>query len=581
MAASFDLLSALTERGKLSRQDAERVRKEAAHRGVEPDRVVYEQSLVSESDMATVKADALGLEKKQFGQDETIPRDVLQAIPQESSKFYRMLALASDSTTLSVGMVYPEQTKGQEAAAFIAKGLNKQLRMYVITPSDFDRLFKGYSSFGEDIASALATIKKQTKGQSVTIGSMVMNLDDASSLKSEETPIIRMVSDMVAHGINEHASDIHIEPERTRLRIRYRVDGDLYSALYLPLEVQPAIVSRIKIMANLKIDETRAPQDGRFSAIVSGRQIDFRVSTFPTANGEKVAIRILDPSTGLRTLEQLGFSQWNFAKAQDALKKPFGMILATGPTGSGKSTTLYAMLQVLNQDGLNVVTLEDPIEYFMDGVNQSQVIPEIGYTFGSGLRSILRQDPNVIMVGEIRDQETAELGVHAALTGHIMPSSLHTNNAVGAIPRLIDLGVQRFLLPATLTIVISQRLLRALCDQCKKPVQATGEMEKIISDALATLPDEIKKQVPFRKPYTVYEPVGCSACKGKGTIGRIGAYEILHMTPELESLILNGQGEANIFEEAHRQGMTTMRQEGIFHALNGKVSLAEVIRETA
>ncbi len=254
------------------------------------------------------------------------------------------------------------------------------------------------------------------------------------------------------------------------------------------------------------------------------------------------------------------------------------MILSTGPTGSGKSTTLYAMLQILNQDGLNVVTLEDPIEYFMDGINQSQVIPEIGYTFGSGLRSILRQDPNVIMVGEIRDQETAELGVHAALTGHVMLSSLHTNNAVGSIPRLIDLGVQRFLLPATITIIVSQRLLRTLCDQCKKPVQATGEMEKVIGDALATLPDGIKKQIPFKKPYTIYEPVGCSACKGKGTTGRIGAYEILRMTPELESLILEGGGEAKIFEEAKSQGMTTMKQDGVLKVLNGITSLEELRR---
>jgi type IV pilus assembly protein PilB len=305
-----------------------------------------------------------------------------------------------------------------------------------------------------------------------------------------------------------------------------------------------------------------------------------RVSTFPTANGEKVAIRILDPSVGLMHIENLGLSEWNLNIILQAIKKPFGMVLVTGPTGSGKSTSLYALLQILNQDGVNVVTLEDPVEYFVPGVNQSQVIPEIGYSFASGLRSILRQDPDVIMVGEVRDNETAELAVHSALTGHLVLSTLHTNNAVGTIPRLVDLGVQRFLIPATLNIIVAQRLARRLCPKCKRLVQPTNDQGQVIDKALKELPSEFAKTLSFSKPYQLYEPVGCDECKGKGFFGRIGLYEVLHMTPELEKIILTSGSEADILAEAKRQGMISLRQEAILHLLGGVIPFSEVIRET-
>jgi type IV pilus assembly protein PilB len=334
-------------------------------------------------------------------------------------------------------------------------------------------------------------------------------------------------------------------------------------------------------MANLKIDETRVPQDGRFRTIIDQREIDFRVSTFPTAAGEKAAIRILDPATGLKGLAELGFSNWNLEIIKEGIEKPFGMILATGPTGSGKTTTLYAILQILNQVGTNIVTLEDPIEYFIDGLNQSQVLPEIGYTFATGLRQIVRQDPDIIMVGEIRDTETAELAVHAALTGHLVLSTLHTNNAIGVVPRLVDLGVQPFLLPATLNLMLSQRLVRRLCPDCKKPVAAEARLEKVIEMALNELPKVVREKLPYQKPYTIYMPQGCETCNHKGTLGRIGVHEILKMTPELERSILSGISEASLKAEARRQEMMTMRQEGVLKALEGIVSLQEVIQETS
>lgn len=481
-------------------------------------------------------------------------------------------ALSIDKKELSVAFADPldlnsigfvEEKTGKKIKPFIAVSENIKIAIN-------ERYAQNLSS---EIAAALKETSPVKESQTIDVAKL------SEVIRSE--PIVKIVTTVLEFALKYRASDIHIEPEEGKTRIRYRIDGILHEKLILPNSVHNALVSRIKVLTGLKIDEKRIPQDGRFNFKADNQEVDLRVSTLPTIHGEKVVMRLLRKTVKVPTLPELGLRGRALKNLEDSILRPHGIILICGPTGSGKTTTLYAVLSKINTAKVNIVTVEDPVEYEIPGVNQVQINPAAGLTFASGLRSFLRQDPNVIMVGEIRDQETAELGVHAALTGHIMLSSLHTNNAVGAIPRLIDLGVQRFLLPATLTIVISQRLLRALCDQCKKPVQATGEMEKIISDALATLPDEIKKQVPFRKPYTVYEPVGCSACKGKGTIGRIGAYEILHMTPELESLILNGQGEANIFEEAHRQGMTTMRQEGIFHALNGKVSLAEVIRETA
>ncbi len=581
MSVSFDLIESLIQQKRLSKTDADRIQNDAKRRGVDVELVLNESGVVAEDDIVALKAKATGLPSKLFAKDEAVPKEVLSLIPQESARFYQMMCFAKDKSTMSVGMVHPENTKAQDALQFIAQGLGVTLKFFVIRYSDWTRFVSGYSSFGEAIAASLSSLKGQQQEKNYMPGHVTISFDNMQSIKSEETPIIKIVSDIMRHGISEHASDIHIEPEPARVRVRYRIDGDLASALYLPLEVHQAILSRIKIMANIKIDETRVPQDGRFSGMVDGKQIDFRVATFPTANGEKVAIRILDPSVGLMSLEELGFSPWNFEKAKLALKKPFGMILVTGPTGSGKSTTLYAMLQAMNQDGVNIVTLEDPIEYFVPGINQSQVIPEIGYTFGFGLRSILRQDPNVVMVGEIRDQETAELAVHAALTGHVMLSTLHTNNALGTVPRLIDLQVQRFLIPSTLNIIISQRLVRKLCDNCKKPVQASGEAEKAIIDALSALPEDIKAQLPYKKPYTLYEPVGCDVCKGKGTKGRLGVYELLVMTPEMESLILSGTSDAKLPDEARRQGMTTMRQEGVLQALAGKISFAEVVKETA
>jgi type IV pilus assembly protein PilB len=578
---TIDIVSLLAQKNILDASGVSQIRKEIKSRGADPEEVLLNRGISGDA-IAQTKAEAMGIPYHAFAEDEVISRETLLLIPQQSAQHYQMIAFSKDDQNLYVGMARPENNEAQQAVKFIAQGLGLGIKIFVVSSADVMRFVKGYTSFGDEMARALASIKRQAQesagrsyGQNVLV-----DFDQAKNTSAEDAPIIKMVSEIVKNAIISRASDIHIEPERTRLKVRYRVDGDLASTLFLPIEVHSAVLSRIKILAEMKIDETRVPQDGRFGALLEGRQIDFRVSTFPTTDGEKVAIRILDPSVGLMHIENLGLSSWNRDIVLRSIKKPFGMILVTGPTGSGNSTSLYAFLQILNQDNVNVVTLEDPVEYFVQGVNQSQVIPEIGYSFASGLRSILRQDPDIIMVGEIRDKETAELAVHSALTGHLVLSTLHTNNAVGTIPRLLDLGVQRFLIPATLNVIVAQRLARRLCNNCKRAVELTAEQQQLIETAVKELPLEFAKTLSIERPYQMCEPVGCDICKGKGFLGRVGIYEVLRMTPELERVVLSGESETNILAEAKRQGMVTLRQEAVLHLLNGVIPFAEVVKET-
>ena len=353
----------------------------------------------------------------------------------------------------------------------------------------------------------------------------------------------------------------------------------MHTSLMLPADVHPAVVARIKVMTNMKIDETRIPQDGRFHAEILNRPIDFRVSTFPTTFGEKVVIRILDPQAGISNFADLGIEGHNLVLVQENIKRPYGMILITGPTGSGKSTTLYAILQTLNREESNIVSLEDPVEYYIPGVNQSQVRPEIGYDFANGLRSILRQDPDIIMVGEIRDKETAGLAIHAALTGHLVLATLHTNNSVGVIPRLIDMGVDPFLLPPTLILTIAQRLVRKLCPDSRRPSPLSGKMKELILKDIESMPATLRDKVKKEIPNEIYQAEVSSTCP-KGTRGRVGIFETLAMTPQLEKVILSNPSETAIQEEAQRQGMISIRQDGILKVLKGIIGIEELLEVT-
>ncbi len=395
-----------------------------------------------------------------------------------------------------------------------------------------------------------------------------------------------MVEVILKNAIDGNASDIHIEPIEDKVRVRYRVDGVLYSSIYLPKKVGPAIVSRVKILSNLKIDERRKPQDGRFRIEDIGNQIDFRVSTFPVAYGEKVVLRILDKSQGLIKLSNLGIKGRNIKTLKETIKEPYGIILVTGPTGSGKSTTLYSILKILNKEEVNIVTLEDPVEYMIEGISQSQVKPQIDYTFASGLRSILRQDPDIIMVGEIRDSETAELAIHAALTGHLVLSTLHTNTAIGAVPRMIDMGVEPFLLSSSLRLVIGQRLVRTICPNCKKEKKKIpSPISEMIKKELSRAKEErLRESGVLNKDGKVdiklFEGEGCAQCMRTGMKGRVGIYEVLEIDDKVVNLIETGKGEESIEKAAYEHGFTKMKFDGIVKALKGVTTIEEVQRVT-
>ncbi len=571
------LLKNLVEKKLIDQESSEKILRESFLTQKSVEEIIFNKRLVDDVEIAKTKSQILKVPFKQF-KAETIGRDILQYISEETARTYKVVPLSKTADMLVVGMVNPDDQKAQDALKFTAKQLQINLGVFLITYGDYDSILRKFSPFKDEVDMAIKSLN--LKNIKITSKEKIVQLEEKVSV-TEDAPIIKIVASTLREAVNLGASDIHFEPERLFMRVRFRLDGDLQEMNQMPIELHQPIISRIKVMANLKIDENRIPQDGRFKTTVFGRDIDFRIATFPTPAGEKVAIRILDSSVGLKGLDDLGLRGENSLLVKEAIAKPYGMVLVTGPTGSGKSTTLYALLQILNKVEVNIVSLEDPVEYYMDGINQSQVKPEIGYDFAAGLRQILRQDPDIIMVGEIRDSETASLAVHAALTGHVVLSTLHTNNAVGVIPRLMDMKVDSFLIPSSLNLVVSQRLVSKLCEKCKKAEQAPAPVIEIIKKELSMLPETTRASLQIKEPFTIYRPVGCLACKNKGVIGRIGLFEVFKMTKELERIINSGANEAAILGEAKRQGMVTLRQDGILKALEGIVGIDEILRETS
>jgi len=568
------LVQQLVKKGILEKEKAASLEFEIKNSGKKDEEVILEKGVVSESFLFGLKSENLKIPLKEVVASE-IPLKILELIPEESARYYKMAPLAKRDNLLEVGMVSPEDLKAQEALKFLARQGKFSYQVFLITLTSFNNLLKQYRTLRREVSRALEELETELKEEKT--GARPMKAAEFERL-AEEAPIIKVVAVILRHAVEGEASDVHVEPTKEKSRVRFRFDGILHSSIFLPLRVHPAIVARIKILSNLKIDETRIPQDGRFSTIIDGKDIDFRVSTFPTALGEKVAIRVLDPTEGLKSFEELGLERKNFEVIKAAIKKPYGLILATGPTGCGKTTTLYAILNILNKEGVNIVTLEDPIEYFIGGVNQSQIRPEIGYDFSQGLRQVVRQDPDIIMVGEIRDEETAALAIHAALTGHIVLSTLHTNNAAGVIPRLIDMKVKPFLIPPALSVAIAQRLVAKLCPYCKKKVRPPKEVKDLILREIESLPQIIKKKVKIPSPFLIYEAQGCKKCNFRGFAGRIGVFEILSMTDELSAIILKTPEEQKIIQEASRQGMITMKQDGILKVLDGVTTIEEILR---
>ncbi len=563
------LIEQLVQKGILDKEKGLALIEELRSLGKNEEEIILEKEILPEDKLFELKSEILKIPLKKILPEEISP-EVLKIIPEETAKYYKIVPLEKTGETLTVGMVYPENLNAQEVLNFLSRIENFNYRVFLITPSTFKNILARYSQPKQEVEKVLVEMEEMLKPEKIS------KLAEVEGALEEEAPISKIVAVILKYAVEGEASDIHIEPLRDKLRIRFRRLGILHTSFFLPIKILPAIVARVKILSNLRIDETRIPQDGRFSIKAEGRDIDFRVSTFPTSIGEKVAIRVLDPRLGLKKFEELGLSGRNYEIIKRATQKPYGMILATGPTGCGKTTTLYAILQILNQEGVNIVTLEDPVEYFIEGINQSQIKPEIGYDFARGLRHILRQNPDIIMVGEIRDQETASLATHAALTGHIVLSTLHTNNAIGVIPRLVDLGIQPFLIPPTLSIALAQRLVRKLCHKCKKRIKPDKEIKDLILKELENFPMAIKNEI--KEPIYIWKPEGCPECHKEGFSGRIALFEVLEMTPELGEIILKEPSEAKILKEAERQGMITMKQDGLLKVLEGITTLEEVLK---
>ncbi len=569
-----EIINALINKGILVPYVANRLLEDArlAEKPVED--LIYERKLVSEETLLKIKSELLKVPFRRVNPD-LVSEDLIRLIPRETCQTYLVVPIEKKDDLLVVGMVRPDDQRALDALKFIAKKNHLSLGIYLITPSDLKAVLRRYMPYQSEIEAALKEISYFAKTEDIT------NLEEGGS--GEEAPIIKIVALLLKQAVEMKASDIHIEPQRDKLRVRFRLHGELKEIISLPRGLIQPVISRVKVLARLKLDETRIPQDGRFRTVIFGRDIDYRVATFPTPLGEKIAIRVLDPETGLKGLDKLGLSDYHQKDLEEAVNRPYGMILISGPTGSGKTTTLYAIMQKLNDETVNIVSLEDPVEYFISGINQSQIRPEIGYDFSSGLRQILRQDPDVIMVGEIRDSETASLAVNAALTGHIVLSTIHTNNAVGVIARLVDLGVPPFLLSSALNLMIAQRLVLELCPDCRVEEEASALISEIIDKSLDNLPEFLKSKYNFKKPYKVFHlgtNENCSTCGGKGFLGRVALFEMFKMTRELGDLISKGFTEGKLIDEAKRQEMVSLRQDGILKALEGRVSIEEVLRET-
>lgn len=518
-------------------------------------------------------------------QDVIVPPQILGKIQKELAGSYRAIAFGKTGGKLAVAMVDPTNI---QAVDFLSRKIGEPISTFMASQGGIERVLMQYSA---EIAGELKDAITEAEGQTVEKNKRLMKQNAAMQNMVQDAPITRALNTILEYAVNAKASDIHVEPRADDLRIRFRIDGVLQETMKLPKAVEPALVSRIKILANLKIDEHRIPQDGTFQVHAGGKDVDLRIAIAPITHGEQIVIRLLDKSNTLLTLENLGFKGRAFRVITEGIHKPHGMTLATGPTGSGKSTTLYAVIQAVKDVSINIVTLEDPVEYKMDGINQIQVNGDVGLTFASGLRSILRQDPNVIMVGEIRDHETAGLAVQSALTGHVVLSTIHTNSGAGVLPRLLDMGVEPFLVASTVNTIIGQRLVRRICEHCSVSFEANATQAESIRHTLKDVlpkdePDLVRAKedlgydyIPLveNPKFTLYRGKGCDKCTD-GYKGRIGIYEVFGLSETMERLLANRATTNEIQTQAQKDGMITMKQDGYFKALNGITTLEEVAR---
>jgi len=573
----MSVLDILLQKKLISKADIGEIRKQIST-GVSIDEALLSRGVMSD-DILSARGEFLNIPVRTLN-GSTIPFEVLEYIPEESALHYHFAPIGLVNGTLEVGIVDPDNMEARDALNFLATKKNIPYNVFLITQNDFDKIIEMYKGLTGEVTKALSELETELSVETTNVKKEGKKSPGEKSeeekneaLIVEDAPVVKIVATIVRYAVEGEASDVHIEHMRDKVRVRFRVDGILNTSLVLPPQIHSAVVSRIKVLSNMRLDERRKPQDGRFSARIDGRRIDFRVSTFPAYYGEKVVMRILDQAKGIRTIDNLGFSPRYLEMVKKAIGAPYGMILITGPTGSGKSTTLYSLLEEVDRESYNVLSLEDPVEYQIEGVSQSQVRPEIGYDFSSGLRTTLRQDPDVIMVGEIRDKETAQLAVQAALTGHLVFSTLHTNNAAGVIPRLIDMGVDPYLIAPTLILAIAQRLVGSLCPNGGEPVKVEGSTKALIERNFADLPQEYLKEIPFTD--TVYKIKPTPDCP-KGTRGRLAVFEMFMMDKDIENAILTNPVESEILKIARKRGMLSIRESAIVKAFEKKIPFEEV-----
>ncbi len=538
------------------------------------------ESGISEDKILSAKGEYLNMPVRKTDVKD-ISFDVLKYIPEDAASYYHFVPIGLEDGVLEVGITDGENAQAMDALQFISAKLGMPFKVFLIAYSDYKNVMESYRGISVQVGEALSELDKEKENVDVKSLNESKNLNkEIKSIKSseeakivEDAPVIKIVAVLLRNAIENNASDIHIENTEDKVKVRFRIDGTLHTTTVLPPSVYSGVVARIKILAKLRLDEKRKPQDGSFSTELDGHKIDFRVSTMPAYYGEKVVIRILDSEKGVKPLDQLGLSKRNLELLREAITKPYGLVLITGPTGSGKSTTLYSMMNELDKETSNIVSLEDPVEYHMPDINQSQMMPEIGYTFASGLRSILRQDPDVIMVGEIRDKETAQLAIQAALTGHLVLSTLHTNSAVGAVPRLIDMGVDPYLIAPTLILSVAQRLARMTCPSSKKLVPMDPSIKMQIEEELKDLPAEFMKDIEIKDQ--MYETVPSEGCPS-GTKGRIAIFEMFRVSKEMQNVILKNPIDSEIYRVARKEGMLVMKEDAMLKAINGVIPYKEV-----
>lgn len=558
--AGGQLEELLLARELVTDQQLEEARLQADQRGRSLGRILIELGFITESELVSILAAQLGYDFVDLS-DAPVDVSAVALVPEKTARQHGCVPIGfeNEGRRLIVAMSDPANVVAVDDIRAFTK---KDVRAVVATKADILAAINRHYRLDNAAETLAEEAASQQELEQQSLESLV------AEAGADDAPIIKLVNLLITQAVNDRASDIHIEPEEKSLRVRYRIDGVLHEVMNPPKSVQAGMVSRLKIMADINIAERRIPQDGRIGIVVQGKQIDIRVSTLPTVNGEKIVMRLLDKSSVLLELKDLGFHQENFNRFEESFTKPYGMILVTGPTGSGKSTTLYATLNILNRPDVNIVTVEDPVEYRLAGINQVQTHPKAGLTFPSALRSILRQDPDIILIGEIRDRETAQIAVESALTGHLVLSTIHTNDASSSITRLVEMGIEPFLVASALDCSLAQRLARKLCDKCREPYMPTEE-----ELTAASFPFAENEELP-----KLYRAIGCTACGNTGYKGRMALHEVMTVTEEIERLTVEHASSEAISRVAQEQGMALLRNDGMEKVKAGLTSIEEVLR---